>query len=159
MITEQDIYYLERAVSLAEKGLAEGNDPFGSVLVSADGTILAEDYNRVSSGDVTKHPEIELVRFASVHLNQEERHQSTVYTSGEHCPMCATAHAMAGMGRIVYATSSSQLREWKREFGSTSTVVHPLPIHKVIVDAWVDGPVDTFFDQVKALHNRRHKLK
>ncbi|GAK03982.1 hypothetical protein JCM19037_2351 [Geomicrobium sp. JCM 19037] len=100
MITEQDIHYLERAVSLAEKGLAEGNDPFGSVLVSADGTILAEDYNRVSSGDVTKHPEIELVRFASVHLNQEERHQSTVYTSGEHCPMCASLMRWQGWGEL-----------------------------------------------------------
>ena len=30
----------------------------------------------------------------------------TVYTSGEHCPMCSAAHAWVGLGRIVYAVSA-----------------------------------------------------
>jgi tRNA(Arg) A34 adenosine deaminase TadA len=33
------------------------------VLVAADGTVLAEDHNRVASGDRTRHPEFELARW------------------------------------------------------------------------------------------------
>ncbi|MFE4337110.1 nucleoside deaminase, partial [Streptomyces sp. NPDC056831] len=41
--------HLERAVQLAAEALRAGDQPFGSVLVSADGQILAEDRNRVRS--------------------------------------------------------------------------------------------------------------
>ena len=37
------------------------------------------------------------------HLPLAERATTTVYTTGEHCAMCAAAHAWAGLGRVVYA--------------------------------------------------------
>ncbi len=46
-----------------------------------------------------------------------ERVRATVYTSGEHCPMCAAAHAWVGLGRIVYAASSAQLTQWLQRLG------------------------------------------
>src|SRR3712207_7274778 len=45
---------------------------------------------------------------------------ATVYTSGEHCPLCAAAHAWVGLGRIVYASSSVQLTAWLRSAEHTS---------------------------------------
>jgi tRNA(Arg) A34 adenosine deaminase TadA len=48
--------HLRRCVELAAAALAEGDEPFGSVLVAADGTALAEDHNRVASGDRTRQP-------------------------------------------------------------------------------------------------------
>ena len=80
-------------------------------------TVLAEDRNRVAGGDRTRHPEFELARWAAANLTPEERRRATVYTSGEHCPMCAAAHGWVGLGRIVYATSSAQLVAWLAELG------------------------------------------
>ena len=99
------------------RGAGAGDEPFGSVLVAADGTVLFEDHNRVAGGDHTRHPEFELARWAAAHLTPEERRQATVYTSGEHCPMCAAAHGWVGLGRIVYASSSAQLVAWLAELG------------------------------------------
>jgi tRNA(Arg) A34 adenosine deaminase TadA len=81
---------------IAIKALEEGDEPFGSVRVAENGTILAEDHNRVSSGDRTRHPEFELARWAAVNMTPRERAAATVFTSGEHCPMCAAAHGWVG---------------------------------------------------------------
>ncbi|MBM7632777.1 nucleoside deaminase [Geomicrobium sediminis] len=155
MITKQDYTYLERCVELTAIALEEGNEPFGSLLVSENGDILFEDYNKISSGDPTKHPEFAIAQFASIHLSELERHHATVYTSGEHCPMCASAHGLAGLGRIVYASSSVQLREWRKEWGQKSSNLKPLAIQDVLVKANVDGPVLELSEQIKSLHLKR----
>ncbi|MCC5890619.1 MAG: nucleoside deaminase, partial [Alkalibacterium sp.] len=115
MISKTDVTYLRRAVDLARTALEKGDQPFGSVLVSAKGEVLAEDHNHVAGGDHTQHPEFALARFAAANLTPEERKKATVYTSGEHCPMCAAAHGWVGLGRIVYASSSKQLVQWMEE--------------------------------------------
>ena len=76
------------------------------MLVAGDGTVLAEDRNRVTTErDVTAHPELRLARWASQHLDIDARHAATMYTSCEHCAMCATAFYWAGLGRLVFAFS------------------------------------------------------
>ncbi|NRQ39622.1 nucleoside deaminase, partial [Nonomuraea sp. NN258] len=92
MIGETDLRHLRRCVELAAEALDKGDEPFGSVLVSGDGRVLAEDHNRVAGGDRTQHPEFALARWSAEHLAPRERAAATVYTSGEHCPMCAAAH-------------------------------------------------------------------
>jgi tRNA(Arg) A34 adenosine deaminase TadA len=101
MITETDSRHLQRCVELAEEALEVGDEPFGSVLVSGNGEVLIEDHNHVAGGDATRHPEFFLARWAAENLPAEERSRATVYTSGEHCPMCAAAHGWVGLGRIV----------------------------------------------------------
>ena len=115
MLSEDDLRHLRRCVELAAEALADGDEPFGSVLVSGTGEVLAEDHNRVASGDQTRHPEFELARWSASHLSPAERAASTVYTSGEHCPMCSAAHGWVGLGRIVFASSSEQLSGWLAE--------------------------------------------
>ncbi len=159
MLTDDDLRHLRRCIALAEAALEAGDEPFGSVLVNADGRVLAEDHNRVASGDRTRHPEFELARWASAHLNPEERAAATVYTSGEHCPMCAAAHGWVGLGRIVYASSSEQLSAWLAELGVPQPPVRTLPIREVVPDAVVDGPVPELAEQVRALHHRFHAMR
>lgn len=89
MINDTDIKHLKRCIELARIALEAGDEPFGSVLVSASGEVLAEDRNHVGSGDHTQHPEFALARWAAQNMTLEERKQATVYTSGEHCPMCS----------------------------------------------------------------------
>jgi len=157
MVNDVDMRHLRRCVELAAQALEEGDEPFGSVLVAGDGTVLAEDHNRVASGDRTRHPEFALARWAAEHLAQEERAAATVYTSGEHCPMCAAAHGWVGLGRIVYASSSAQLMDWLTEFGVPAPPVRPLPVHEVVPGVTVEGPVPELAEQVRELQRRFHR--
>ncbi|OOL32698.1 cytidine deaminase [Rhodococcus rhodochrous] len=154
MIDESEMTHLRRCVELAREALDAGDEPFGSVLVSADGTSLAEDRNRVAGGDRTRHPEFELARWAAAHMSEAERAGATVFTSGEHCPMCAAAHGWVGLGRVVYVASSAQLVGWLVELGVPPAPVRALPIQEVAPGVTVEGPVPELLDEVRALHRR-----
>jgi tRNA(Arg) A34 adenosine deaminase TadA len=156
MVDDVDLAHLRRCVELATEALEDGDEPFGSVLVGADGTVLAEDRNRIAGGDRTQHPELALARWAAAHLTPEQRTAATVYTSGEHCPMCAAAHAWVGLGRIVYAASSEQLQGWLTELGVSPAPVAALPIRVVAPGLTVDGPAPELTDHLRALHHRYH---
>jgi tRNA(Arg) A34 adenosine deaminase TadA len=157
VVTEADLRQLRRCVALAAEAVDAGDFPFGSVLVAADGTVLAEDRNReVTAGDPTRHPEFELARWAAANMTGPERSGATVYTSGEHCPMCSAAHGWAGLGRIVYATSSAQLVTWLAELGVSPAPVLPLAIHHVVPGLVVAGPVPELAGPVRELHRRFH---
>jgi tRNA(Arg) A34 adenosine deaminase TadA len=153
--TEDDVRLLLRAVDLATAALEAGDDPFGSLLVARDGTILAEELNReTSSGDPTAHPEFALARWAATHLSAADRLTATVYTSGEHCPMCAAAHAWVGLGRIVYAASSAQLAGWRAGWGLPTSPVAVLPIQAVAPGVPVVGPVPPLDETMRLIHER-----
>lgn len=156
-VTEADLPHLRRCVELAAEAVAAGDHPFGSVLVAADGTVLAEDRNReVTAGDATRHPEFALAQWAAANMAPQERAAATVYTSGEHCPMCAAAHGWVGLGRIVYAASSRQLASWVAELGVPASPVRTLAIQEVVPGLPVEGPVPDLADAVHDLVRRFH---
>ncbi|GAA6524853.1 nucleoside deaminase [Intrasporangium sp. DVR] len=153
-LDERDLGFLRRAVDLARLALERGDEPFGSVLVGAGGEVLFEDHNHVIAVDPTQHPELAIARWAGSHLAPAERAAATVYTSGEHCPMCSAAHGWVGLGRIVYAVSSAQLGQWRDDWGLPAPPVRPLSIRDVVPGLAVDGPAPELEDEVKALHAR-----
>jgi tRNA(Arg) A34 adenosine deaminase TadA len=158
-VSAADLVLLRRCVELAAEAVAAGDFPFGSVLTAADGTVLAEDRNReVTTGDPTSHPELALARWAALNLSAAERAVTAVYTSGEHCPMCSAAHGWAGLGRIVYASSSQQLVGWLAELGAGAGPVRALAITEVVPGLAVAGPVPELADQVRDLHRRFRSL-
>lgn len=154
-LQEIDLVHLRRCVELAREALKEGDEPFGSLLVDASGSVRFEERNRVKDGDQTRHPEFEIARWTAVHLTSVQRAAATVYTSGEHCPMCSAAHGWMGLGRIVYAVSSAQLTNWRTEWDATQSPVAPLPVSAVAPDVPVDGPASELEDEMRALH-REH---
>jgi tRNA(Arg) A34 adenosine deaminase TadA len=154
-ISATDLAHLRRCVELATEALEDGDEPFGSILVDANGSVRFEDRNRVKDGDETRHPEFEIARWSAGNLTAEGRRASTVYTSGEHCPMCSAAHAWMGLGRIVYAVSTAQLVRWRTEWGMPPSPVTPLPIDAVAPGVPTSGPADELVDELRALH-RRH---
>jgi tRNA(Arg) A34 adenosine deaminase TadA len=155
MTSDIDLGHLRRCVRLATEALDEGDEPFGSVLVGGDGTVLAEDRNRVAGGDETRHPEFELARWSASNMTPAARAAATVYTSGEHCPMCAAAHGWVGLGRIVYAVSSAQLSSWRAAMGSPPSPVLPLPINDIAPGVTVEGPAPELEDEMRRLHARK----
>ena len=151
----EDLPHLRRCVELATEAVDAGDFPFGSVLVAGDGRVLAEDRNREhSAGDATRHPEVELARWAAAHMTADERTAATVFTSGEHCTMCSAAHAWVGLGRIVYVSSSEQLIAWLTELGVPRSPVQALAIGQVAPGLVVQGPVPGLDEQVHELHRR-----
>lgn len=156
MLRDYESVHLRRCLELAREALEAGDEPFGSVLAAADGSVLAEDRNRVAEGDETRHPEFAIARWAAQNLTPDQRAAATVYTSGEHCPMCAAAHGWVGLGRIVYIASSQQLAAWLMDLGVAPPPVRRLPIQEVAPEVVVEGPVHELVDQVRELH-RRHR--
>ena len=155
-VDERDHSFLERCVHLAEEALDAGDEPFGSLLVDPTGAVLFADRNRVGDGNGTRHPELAVAQWAAAHVPREIRCGLTVYTSGEHCPMCAAAHGWAELGRIVIATSTPQLVSWRAELGLPPGPVAPLRVTDVLPGARVDGPVPALAAPVRALHIRHH---
>lgn len=156
-LNDDDLRHLRRCIQLAEEALNAGDEPFGSVLVDADGSVRQDDRNRIASGDRTRHPEFALARWAAENMTEAERAGATVYTSGEHCPMCSAAHAWVGLRRIVYAASSKQLGGWLSELGVPPSPVTPLPVQEVAPNVVVEGPAPELEEDIRALHIRFHR--
>lgn len=87
-----------------------GELPYASLLVDAEGTVVARACNTVrSTGDITNHPELILARHAALTRSAEACRALTLYTSCEPCVMCRNVIARAGIGRVVFALSTEQL--------------------------------------------------
>ena len=153
-LSEEDRRHLTQAVDLAETAVEAGDEPFGSVLVDGSGTVLQTARNEAVHRNATLHPELTLAQWAGDHLDAATRAAATVYTSGEHCPMCSAAHAWVGLGRIVYASSSAQTAQWYAELGAGASPVAPLPINAVAPGIPVDGPDEELGARVHELHRR-----
>ncbi|MDD2476135.1 MAG: nucleoside deaminase [Dysgonamonadaceae bacterium] len=156
-LTTTDKHYLALCIDLAEEALNAGDKPFGFILIDNDGKILAQARNKVNTLHALSHPEYELTAWALKHLTKEERQTSTMYTSGEHCPMCAGAHGMAEIGTVVYAASGRQYTEWLKEFNIKIPLINLLPIEKVIKVITVRGPAKgELLERIKELHKKSH---
>ena len=75
-LTDNDVEHLARCVELAREALEDGDEPFGSILVDADGATLFEDRNRVKDGDATRHPEFAIARWAADNMAPDARVRS-----------------------------------------------------------------------------------
>lgn len=147
-----DLGHLKRCIELAKVARARGDEPFGSVLVGADGKVLAERENAVNtSKDVTAHPELALAAWASRNLDPEERAAATVYTSCEHCAMCAGAHYWAGIGRLVFALSGADLAELAPDGVSTLALSASEVLLRGSEEVVVDGPAEELAGEARAV--------
>jgi tRNA(Arg) A34 adenosine deaminase TadA len=85
-------------------GEPAGDPPFGSLLVGADGGVLAEDRNTVVTDvDITAHPEQKLARWAARELDPTTAAATTMYMSCQPCAMCTGAIEVRPRPRRVRA--------------------------------------------------------
>ncbi|ADI38255.1 putative CMP/dCMP deaminase [Waddlia chondrophila 2032/99] len=157
-ITDSECIYLERCLTLAEISLKSGDEPFASLLVNEKGEIIAEARNRINEHNVLAHPEIELAQWAANHLTRNKRKLTTMYTTGEHCPMCAAAHGLVGLGKIVYISSSAQLASWLKELNIHEPPINFIPIQEILPHTQVIGPIAALTDRVKNMHVRHYAI-
>ncbi|WP_432826248.1 nucleoside deaminase [Dactylosporangium sp. CA-092794] len=91
---------MSQALDMAREALAAGDHPYGSVVVTASGTVA--ERNRVNSAsDPTAHSEVMAVRTAAAAWGIGSLRGSLLLTTFEPCPMCLGAIAEAGVGTLV----------------------------------------------------------
>ena len=94
--------YMRIALDLSRSAAAQGNRPLGSLIVDAQGEILAQGGNRVYSDfDPTAHGEMVVIREASRKLKTVNLSGCTLYTAMEPCPMCCWAILESQLSRLI----------------------------------------------------------
>ncbi len=103
-------YFMRVALESAKKG----DSPYGAVIVK-DNEIVAIAHNTVrSDSDPSAHAEINAIRTLTAKIKNPSLEGYTIYTTGEPCPMCATACVWTGISEIVYGASIQDLMEVKQ---------------------------------------------
>ncbi|NRA67019.1 MAG: nucleoside deaminase [Pseudobacteriovorax sp.] len=103
--------FILRTLQLAQAAKSEGNHPFGALLV-VDGSIVLESKNSVvTSGDVTQHAELSLIKAASTRFSEKTLSRAKLYTSTEPCAMCAAAIYWVGIREVIFGLSAKALGE------------------------------------------------
>jgi tRNA(Arg) A34 adenosine deaminase TadA len=156
--TAIELKFLQYCLGLAAEALKAGDQPFGSILVNGENKIIAEARNRINEKNILAHPEIELAVWAMNHLSLEERRQTIMYTTGEHCPMCAGAHGWAEIGGLYYISSAAQLGAWLEEFGVADAPIAFIPAKDIVKNVLIKGPANgEMLDQIKQMHKRYYR--
>ncbi|CCZ13094.1 guanine deaminase [Prevotella sp. CAG:1092] len=95
---------MRRAIAVSENSVRNGGGPFGAVIASKDGEIIAEASNSVTiDHDPTAHAEVNCIRKATAKLGTFDLAGYDIYTSCEPCPMCLGAIYWAHLDKIYYA--------------------------------------------------------
>lgn len=92
---------LLEALDEARSAQAVGDHPYGSVLITADGSKTPERNRVESTPDPTAHSEIMALRTAALASGLDSLRGATLYTSSEPCPMCCGAILESGVSRLV----------------------------------------------------------
>ena len=99
----------EHFMRIAIAEAAKADLPFGAVIVR-DGDVLATGRNLgKTTNDPTAHGEMVAIRHFVATRPATELQGTTLYTSGEPCPMCMSAILWCGIGRVVFAASIDEL--------------------------------------------------
>lgn len=120
--------WMTHALSIAQKGLSQGEVPVGCVMVFK-GKVISEGHNEVNATlNATRHAEIVaydklLVYCQAKGLNVTEVcHHLTLYVTVEPCIMCTCALRLTGICQVVYGCNNER-------FGGCGSVldVHSKP--------------------------------
>ena len=102
---------------------SQADFPFGAVIVR-EGKVLAVGRNLgKTTNDPTAHGEMVAIRRFVASRPDGELKGTTLYTSGEPCPMCMGAILWCGIGRVVFAASIEELATKMGQIMLTSRAV------------------------------------
>lgn len=116
--------FLAAAIEQAEKGLAEGGIPIGSVLVM-DNKIIGRGHNqRVQKGSSILHAEMDCLENAG-RLTAREYSECTLYSTLSPCDMCSGTALLYKIPRIIIGENKTFQgpEEYVRSRGVEVTIV------------------------------------
>lgn len=102
-LSDQDTYWMQQALHLAEVAAAKDEVPVGAILILND-QIVGQGINRtIMDQDPTAHAEMIALRAAAQYIGNYRLLNTTLYVTLEPCLMCAGALVHARIKRLVYA--------------------------------------------------------
>jgi len=102
---------MRKAILLSEQNIITGGGPFGAVIATKEGEIVATGVNRVTSNcDPTAHAEVNAIRAAAAKLKTFNLSGYEIYTSCEPCPMCLGAIYWARLDKIFYGNNKTDAK-------------------------------------------------
>lgn len=105
---EDDLYWMQQALALAQQAQAAGEVPIGALLVRK-GQVLGQGWNNpIGRCDPSAHAEILALRAAGQAEGNYRLPGTTLYVTLEPCPMCAGALLQARVARVVYGAGDSR---------------------------------------------------
>lgn len=107
--------FMRRAIANSRKAGVEykTGGAFGAVVVTKEGTVLADGMNHVvAQNDPTWHGEMHAIRQACALIKQPKLEGCILYTSAEPCPMCLATAYWAGLDGIVYGATVADSKKY-----------------------------------------------
>lgn len=102
MFTQEDMFYMQHAIRLANIAAENQEVPVGAVLV-LDNKIMGEGFNHpIQLHDPSAHAEMIALRQGADHIKNYRIVNSTLYVTLEPCIMCVGTIVHARVRRVVY---------------------------------------------------------
>lgn len=132
MSLEQDEYWMQYALNLAQKAWEAGEVPVGAVVVDSEQNLLGCGYNQmIQRHDPSAHAELLALQAAGSKIENYRLNQTTLYVTLEPCCMCAGAMVHARIQRLVFGA-------YDLKTGAAGSVFHLLAgdklNHQVIIE-------------------------
>ncbi|MCC7083784.1 MAG: nucleoside deaminase [Pirellulales bacterium] len=102
--------FLQAAIEEAERGLAEGGIPIGSVLVYGEKIIGRGHNRRIQRGSTVLHGEMDALENAGRQPAKVYR-ESVMYTTLSPCSMCSGAILLYGIPKVIVGENQTFLGE------------------------------------------------
>jgi len=99
----------EDFMKIALEEAKQGDAPYGAVIVKDNEVTIAAHNTVQRDKDPSAHAEINAIRLLTAKIQSTSLEGYTLYTTGEPCPMCATACVWAGISEIVFGASIGDL--------------------------------------------------
>jgi tRNA(adenine34) deaminase len=104
-LTPEDSHFMQIAIDQAKAG----DLPFGAIIVRGDKVLALGSSATKRNHDPTAHAVMVAIRAFLEGHDPEDFKETTIYTSGEPCPMCMGAIIWCGIQRLVYGATIDQL--------------------------------------------------
>lgn len=130
MTADDDLYWMQYALHLADKAEQSGEIPVGAVLVK-DGVVLGEGWNQsIQLNDPSAHAEMMAIRQAAAKIGNYRLIDCTLYVTLEPCAMCAGLLVHSRVKRLVFGAKDAKTGA----AGSVLDIVrHPVLNHQLDV--------------------------
>ena len=102
---------MRRTLDVSSSAVANGNHPFGAILVIDHKVVLEIENTVLTDKDVSRHAELKLVSIASSKFSEQDLKRAVLYTSTEPCAMCCGAIYWSKIGTVVYGCPAKRLDE------------------------------------------------